>query len=222
MMHESLPQTLRVLRARRGWTLVEAAGRAGVGRDTLSDLERGRQHPSVPTLTKLAKGYGVPVEELLEEPVLAGKAEASEPRPSASGVHHGVTDVGEEARDESWPKTVAEARAKFLPIAAILEDYCRAYEQLSERTVLNEEDVRAFVHTAVELKDYHKAALEGELVDLSYAMGRKLSQKEQLGDLSVLRPAFNRYFKLMRDLVERLPAGAEKRTLVKLATGDAS
>ncbi len=56
--------------------MVEAAAKAGVGRDTLSNLERGRSHPVMPTLAKIAKGYGVPVEELLEEPALAEKAEA--------------------------------------------------------------------------------------------------------------------------------------------------
>jgi transcriptional regulator with XRE-family HTH domain len=60
------------LRAQRGMTLVEAAEQAGVGRDTLSDLERGRRHPVMPTLAKIAQGYGVPVEDLLEEPALAG------------------------------------------------------------------------------------------------------------------------------------------------------
>jgi transcriptional regulator with XRE-family HTH domain len=57
-------------------TLVEAAEQVGVGRDTLSDLERGRRHPVMPTLAKIAQGYGVPVEDLLGEPALAGKAEA--------------------------------------------------------------------------------------------------------------------------------------------------
>jgi transcriptional regulator with XRE-family HTH domain len=78
MMHESLPAKLRVLRARQGLTLIEAAEKLGIGRDTLSDLERGRRHPVMPTLAKIAEGYGVPVEELLEEPVGAGKAEAPE------------------------------------------------------------------------------------------------------------------------------------------------
>jgi transcriptional regulator with XRE-family HTH domain len=68
----SLAERLRVLRAQRGMTLVEAAEQAGVGRDTLSDLERGRRHPVMPTLAKIAQGYGVPVEDLLEEPALAG------------------------------------------------------------------------------------------------------------------------------------------------------
>lgn len=80
-MHESLSQKLRVLRAQKGWTLTEAARRAHVGRDTLSDLERGRQHPFMPTLAKIAQGYGVPVEDLLveEEPALLGKGDASAP-----------------------------------------------------------------------------------------------------------------------------------------------
>src|SRR5918994_3424359 len=76
MISGSLAERLRVLRAQRGMTLVEAAEQTGVGRDTLSDLERGRRHPVMPTLAKIAQGYGVPVEELLEEPVLAGKAKA--------------------------------------------------------------------------------------------------------------------------------------------------
>lgn len=67
MMQGSLAERLRVLRAQRGLTLVEAAEKTGVGRDTLSDLERGRRHPVMTTLAKIAIGYGVPVEELLEE-----------------------------------------------------------------------------------------------------------------------------------------------------------
>ena len=74
MISGSLAERLRVLRAQRGMTLVEAAEQVGVGRDTLSDLERGRRHPVMPTLAKIAQGYGVPVEDLLEEPALAGAA----------------------------------------------------------------------------------------------------------------------------------------------------
>src|SRR5918993_2425307 len=80
MMQGSLAEKLRVLRARVGLSLTEAATRAGVTRDTLSDLEHGKRHPYMPTLSKIAKGYGVPVEELLEEPVLAG-TKASETGP---------------------------------------------------------------------------------------------------------------------------------------------
>jgi transcriptional regulator with XRE-family HTH domain len=76
MMQGSLAERLRVLRARRGLTLIEAAEKAGVGRDTLSDLERGNRHPVMPTLAKIAQGYGVPVEDLLEEDVITFDNEA--------------------------------------------------------------------------------------------------------------------------------------------------
>jgi transcriptional regulator with XRE-family HTH domain len=102
-MHGSLPAKLRVLRARQGLTLIEAAEKIGIGRDTLSDLERGNRHPVMPTLAKIAQGYGVPVEELLEEPALAGKAEApTEAGPTAdphewaraySARLHGMSDT---------------------------------------------------------------------------------------------------------------------------------
>jgi transcriptional regulator with XRE-family HTH domain len=58
---------LRVERARLGITLTEAEERTGVGRDTISALERGQRGAQVVTLNKLAKGYGVSVSKLLEE-----------------------------------------------------------------------------------------------------------------------------------------------------------
>ena len=73
-MDELLARKLRVLRAERGWTLNQAAERAGVQPETISDAEHGKRRPYTPTLTKIAKGYGVPVEELLGEPVPLGEA----------------------------------------------------------------------------------------------------------------------------------------------------
>jgi len=84
MKQGSLARRLRVLRAERGLTLREAASRTGVAKETISDIERGLRHPHDPTLAKIAKGYGVPVQELLEDPEvsLAGKAEAPEAGPA--------------------------------------------------------------------------------------------------------------------------------------------
>src|SRR5215203_2110555 len=76
MVQGSLAHRLRVLRAERGLTLREAASLTGVAKETISDIERALRHPHTPTLAKIAKGYGVPVDELLEEPVPL--AEASE------------------------------------------------------------------------------------------------------------------------------------------------
>jgi transcriptional regulator with XRE-family HTH domain len=66
-MQDTLARKLRVLRVERGLTLREAEKLTGVDKDTLSKIERGLRHPYDVTLSKLAKGYGVPVEELLEE-----------------------------------------------------------------------------------------------------------------------------------------------------------
>ncbi len=84
MVHGSLALKLRILRAERALTIEQAAERAGVQPETISDAERGRRRPYLPTLRKLAAGYEVPVEELLsadEEPAFAGKAEAPGPGP---------------------------------------------------------------------------------------------------------------------------------------------
>jgi transcriptional regulator with XRE-family HTH domain len=78
MVQGSLAHRLRVLRAERGLTLREAASLTGVAKETISDIERGLRHPHDPTIAKIAKGYGVPVDELLEEPVPL--AEASQTR----------------------------------------------------------------------------------------------------------------------------------------------
>lgn len=74
MTYRSLALRLRVLRAERGWTLNQAAERAGVQPETISDAEHGKRRPYAPTLAKIAAAYGVPVEELLEEPVPLGEA----------------------------------------------------------------------------------------------------------------------------------------------------
>jgi transcriptional regulator with XRE-family HTH domain len=86
MTHGSLALKLRVLRAEKALTIEQAAARAGVTPETISDAERGRRHPYLPTLRKLAAAYDVPVEELLaeEEPeaALAGSSPKAEARSS--------------------------------------------------------------------------------------------------------------------------------------------
>ena len=73
-MQESLGRKLRLMRAERGLSLREAARRAGVVKETISEIERGKTHPYDVTLAKLAHAYEVPLTELLEEPVPLGEA----------------------------------------------------------------------------------------------------------------------------------------------------
>ncbi|MDP9484887.1 MAG: helix-turn-helix domain-containing protein [Actinomycetota bacterium] len=79
MMQGSLAERLRVLRAQRGLQLTEAAAKIGVDRHTLRRLERGVGEPRYPTLNKISRAYGVPVEELLEEPVPLAEAPEAGP-----------------------------------------------------------------------------------------------------------------------------------------------
>jgi DNA-binding XRE family transcriptional regulator len=58
---------LRSLREERGLTQKEAAELADVSHWTVMYLESGKRAPYMPTLTKIARAYGVTVEELVEE-----------------------------------------------------------------------------------------------------------------------------------------------------------
>ncbi len=79
-----LPGKLQLVRLERGLTLRQAAKITGVTKETLSDLERGLRQPHPPTLYKIARGYGIPVRDLLQEEELIfsgeGKPPASEDR----------------------------------------------------------------------------------------------------------------------------------------------
>jgi transcriptional regulator with XRE-family HTH domain len=77
-MQESLGHKLRLMRAERGLSLREAARRAGVVKETISDIERGKTHPYDVTLAKLAQAYEVPIERLLEAPPTAETTPAPE------------------------------------------------------------------------------------------------------------------------------------------------
>ena len=57
---------LQRIREEHGLTLLGASEKTGVSRRKISELERGLCVAYLPTLTKIAGGYGVAVEELLD------------------------------------------------------------------------------------------------------------------------------------------------------------
>jgi DNA-binding XRE family transcriptional regulator len=67
MMPGQIAVKLRVLREERGLTHKEAAQLANVSHWTVMYLESGKRAPYMPTVTKITRAYGVPVEELVEE-----------------------------------------------------------------------------------------------------------------------------------------------------------
>jgi transcriptional regulator with XRE-family HTH domain len=55
----------------------ELARRAGIAKNTMSQIELGNQEPSIKTLEKIARGLGVPVSDLLKEPAPLAEASAT-------------------------------------------------------------------------------------------------------------------------------------------------
>ena len=60
-------ERIRVMRAERGMTLRDLEEASGVGKDAISEIERGRRQPRVSTIMQLARGLGVDPAELLKE-----------------------------------------------------------------------------------------------------------------------------------------------------------
>ncbi len=67
MTPEPIAVKLRDLREQRGLTHKEAAELANVSHWTVMYLESGKRPPYMPTVTKIARAYGVSVEELVQE-----------------------------------------------------------------------------------------------------------------------------------------------------------
>ena len=57
---------LRVLRAERGWSQAELGGRIGVSRQAVNAIETGKHDPSLPLAFKLARLFGMSIEEIFE------------------------------------------------------------------------------------------------------------------------------------------------------------
>ena len=127
MMQTSLGRRLRILRAERGLSLRSAASMCGVTKETLSAIERGSREPHDVTLSRIARGYEIPVEELLEEPVpLAPAPSASPPPPS------GFADDVPQTMEQLLEAVGADGRELALP----LEEFRRLYEGRSYEEVV--------------------------------------------------------------------------------------
>lgn len=199
MTQTSLGHKLRVLRAERGLTLREAASRTGVAKETISDIERGTRHPHDVTLSKLAKGYGVPVEGLLEEPVPLAEA----------------------------PEEAGPARKPRVPLyddaRKGIEMFCDHWEHVLETGDLNRqslEELRVGINSFNPVVD---ALVDAELRDLSRRHHEvtgeplvygPLALQRKFGDKASLAPAVDRYIgvclKAMRARAQEAGADPEQ------------
>ena len=58
---------LRVLRAERGWSQADLAGRLEVSRQSVIAIETGKYDPSLPLAFRLAKVFAMPIEEIFQD-----------------------------------------------------------------------------------------------------------------------------------------------------------
>lgn len=58
---------LRVLRAEREWSQAELADQLGVSRQTVNALETGKYDPSLPLAFKLARTFGLTIEDIFQD-----------------------------------------------------------------------------------------------------------------------------------------------------------
>ena len=61
-MKNRLPE----LRGDRGWSQADLAERLGVSRQTVNALERGKYDPSLPLAFRIARLFGLRIEEIFE------------------------------------------------------------------------------------------------------------------------------------------------------------
>lgn len=58
---------LKVLRAERDWSQAELADQLGVSRQTVNALETGRYDPSLPLAFKIARTFGLAIEDIFSD-----------------------------------------------------------------------------------------------------------------------------------------------------------
>ncbi len=108
-MQSLLPERLRMARMERGLSLRKAAKLTGVTKETLSELERGLRSPHPPTLFKIAQGYGLRVQDLLEPTV------PKAPAPNKSGPFSGydIAEIRRLIEEHRAPANLDEAIDAF-------------------------------------------------------------------------------------------------------------
>lgn len=58
---------LKVLRAERDWTQAQLAAELAVSRQTVNAIEKGKYHPSLPLAFKVARLFGLSIEEIFQD-----------------------------------------------------------------------------------------------------------------------------------------------------------
>lgn len=68
MRRDHMNHRLRLLRAERGWSQAELAGRLNVSRQAVNAIETGRHDPSLSLAFRIARLFALSVEQVFADP----------------------------------------------------------------------------------------------------------------------------------------------------------
>lgn len=71
---------LRILRAERGWSQADLAERLEVSRQTVNAIETGKYDPSLPLAFRIARVFGLTIEDIFEDESPTSKPEVQRVR----------------------------------------------------------------------------------------------------------------------------------------------
>jgi putative transcriptional regulator len=70
-MGDFMKNRLKVLRAERDWSQGDLAERLGVSRQSVNALETGKYDPSLPLAFKIARLFGLTIEQIFQDEAAA-------------------------------------------------------------------------------------------------------------------------------------------------------
>ncbi|MET7705031.1 XRE family transcriptional regulator [Micromonospora sp. NPDC005413] len=117
----AVARQVRELRAARGWSFEELAGRSGVSKGMLVQIEGARTNPSIGTLCRVADAFGVNIARLMEpaEDQAVKITSAAEAPVLWQGEHGGtahlLSGLGEPDLVELWDWRLAPGEAHRSP-----------------------------------------------------------------------------------------------------------
>ena len=117
---------LAVLRIVRGWSQADLAKAAGVRPATISDWERGKKTPSVPTLERLTAIMGYPTSLVVRADAFVEEATESRSLPAAPADLSGRIEALAVAYGREVADFVRSGLKRLTAEAAALQERCRA------------------------------------------------------------------------------------------------
>jgi transcriptional regulator with XRE-family HTH domain len=205
-MQGSLARKLRVLRAERGLTLRQAAEQAGVRPGTLSELERGLHRPHDITLSRVAKGYGVPVEDLLEEPVPFDEA-PQEPGRAVVGVGTTPEEATENLEQQLYsPAKIAQG---WYQLAQLFSDELEKVEKGDSEAGSLEILIDTLEHVVL--------GMEANVASEKKELKARYEDEDTIRSKAVLSPAMVRLAVVVEEVLQKI---AREQLEVKAESAD--